>query len=57
MSNLIRTKRLIDLKYSQHIFSPLSSFRDYHSKQGVFGFKPQIHSPPSHNAGKVLVAI
>nr|CAH0103087.1 unnamed protein product [Daphnia galeata] len=50
MSNLISYKRFSDLKYVQRLFSPLSSFRSYHTKQGVFGFKPQIHSPPSINA-------
>lgn len=57
MSNLISYKRFSDLKYVQRLFSPLSSFRSYHTKQGVFGFKPQIHSPPSINAGTVHVSI
>ena len=55
MSNLISYKRFSDLKYFQRLFSPLYSFRSYHSKQGVFGFKPQIHSPPSTNAGTVVL--
>jgi hypothetical protein len=57
MSNLISYKRFSDLKYVQRLFSPLSSFRSYHTKQGVFGFKPQIHSPPSINSGTVHVSI
>lgn len=51
MMTLMLCRNQCNLKYFQRLVSPLSSFRGYHSKQGVYGFKPLIHTAPANNAG------
>lgn len=47
-----------NLKYFQRLVSPFSSFRGYHSRQGVYGFKPQIHaSHTNNNAGAFVLNV
>ncbi|KAI9563198.1 hypothetical protein GHT06_010655 [Daphnia sinensis] len=50
MTSLMLCRNQCSLKYFQRLVSPLSSFRGYHSRQGVYGFKPQIHASHTNNS-------